>query len=48
LALRRRVHGLLPVFGIFMMRWDTDLAVMSFGAAFAAMLVVFLFLELVR
>jgi hypothetical protein len=30
------------------MRWDNDLAVMSFATAFAACLVVFLFLELVR
>jgi len=30
------------------MKWDTDLALMSFGAASAAMLVVFLFLELLR
>jgi len=30
------------------MRWDNDLALMSFGAAAASVLVVFLFLELVR
>jgi len=30
------------------MRWDADLALMSFAVAFAAMLVVFLFMELVR
>jgi len=30
------------------MRWDADLALMSFAAAFAALLVVFLFMELVR
>jgi hypothetical protein len=30
------------------MKWDSDIAVMSFATAFAAMLVVFLFLELVR
>lgn len=30
------------------MRWNNDLAVMSFGMVFAAALVVFLFLELIR
>jgi len=30
------------------MLWDTDLTLMSFAAAFAAVLVVFLFMELVR
>jgi len=30
------------------MRWDTDIAVMSFAVLFTAMLMVFLFLELVR